>query len=69
MNMNALELLAEVVQNRNWYAGLEIDRRLAGEYKRNLVKGKVSYGKACQLLESLGFSKVKEETWKIGMMP
>jgi len=62
-NMTAQETLHQVMQQRNWYASLAISRSLAGEYKRNLAKGKLSYEKTCELLQALGYSKIKEEVW------
>jgi hypothetical protein len=64
INANAIDILQNIMEERNWHASLGIDRRLACEYKRNLPKGKVSYEKACKLLEGLGFAKIREETWE-----
>jgi len=61
---NAIEILKEVVQSRNWHKGL-IKRNIASELKRNLVKGMVSYEKACQVLVLIGYEKVEEEVWQI----
>jgi len=61
--INAVELLKQVVQRRNWHQG-RIERRLAGETKKNVLAGKLSYEKASAILVLLGWEKVKEESWK-----
>lgn len=63
INKNAIELLKEVTQTRNWHQG-KIELRLAAATKSNLNKGKLSYEKACSILILLGWEKTKEETWK-----
>lgn len=60
---NALDVLKEVMKTRNWYEG-NISRTSAAEYKRNLPKGKVSYEKACELLNMIGYEKVEDEIWR-----
>lgn len=62
-NANALDVLAEVMKQRNWY-GDTLERRQAANYKNLLKKGILSYEKACQILNQLGFRKVTEETWE-----
>ena len=61
---NAIDILAQVMEQRNWHQGL-IKRNIASELKRNLAKGKVSYEKACEVLTLIGCTKVKEEVWEI----
>ena len=60
---NAVEILKEIVQHRNWHQGL-IERRLAGVTKQNVLAGKLSYEKAKEILTLLGWKKVHEEVWK-----
>lgn len=64
MQINAVDLLKNVVQERNWHKGL-IERRLAAVTKQNLNAGKLSYEKASQILKLIGYQKIKEETWQI----
>ena len=61
INNNAIEILQKVMQNRNWHKGL-IERRLAAVTKQNAMAGKLSYEKSCEILELLGWQKIKEET-------
>lgn len=64
MTINALELLKQVTQHRNWHQG-KIDAKVAAVLKTNLSRGKVSYEKACEVLVLIGYEKVEEEKWKI----
>ena len=61
---NAIEILTEVVKQRKWHKGL-VKRNVASELKRNLAKQMVSYEKACEVLNLIGCTKVKEEVWAI----
>lgn len=61
-NKNAIELLQEVTKKRKWHNGL-IEQRKAAITKTNLHRGKLSYEKACEILNLLGYSKTKEEEW------
>jgi hypothetical protein len=60
--INAIDLLKEIVQQRNWHNG-KIERKAAYNLKRNLKTGSVSYEKASEILKLLGYEKVKEEVW------
>jgi hypothetical protein len=60
--ISAFDLLNQVMQTRNWHGG-KLERRLAGEHKRNLKKNKLSYEKAVQLLEMAGWQKIEDETF------
>lgn len=60
---NAVELLHRLSQERMWHRGL-IESRLAGEYKKKLAAGGMSYSKACELLRLLGYEKKREEIWQ-----
>jgi hypothetical protein len=63
VNANALKVLSDVMQERKWY-GDHIERRKANGYKSLLRQGRLSYEKACELLELIGYKKVQEEVWK-----
>lgn len=65
INKNAIELLKEVMEQRNWHQ-IENDKvaqRKAAQDKNLMAKGSLSYEKACFWLQKLGYKKVKEETW------
>ncbi len=61
---NAIAILSEVVNQRNWHKGL-IKRNAATNIKTRLSKNMVSYEKACEVLNLLGYEKIKEEVWAI----
>lgn len=61
-NLNALDLLKQVVQKRNWHGGL-MDRNVRSKIKTNLKKGLVTYKRACEVLELIGYEKTKDEIW------
>lgn len=63
-NKNAIDLLQEIVQKRNWYSG-KISRQLAFQYKKYLKDDKLSYKKAVEILNILGLEKINEETWQL----
>ena len=63
-NKNAIELLKEVTKQRKWHQG-KIEIRKAAITKTNLNRGKFSYEKASEILNLLGYSKVKEEEWAV----
>jgi hypothetical protein len=63
INKNALDILADVMQHRNWY-GSAYDRRTAATYKSLLNQGRLSYEKASEILNKIGWLKVEEETWQ-----
>jgi hypothetical protein len=62
-NINAVDLLKKLTQQRNWHQG-KIDAKAAAMLKTNLNRGKVSYEKACETLQLLGFTKIQEEVWQ-----
>jgi hypothetical protein len=62
-NKNAIDLLKEIVQKRNWYDG-NISRQLAFQYKKYLKENKMSYKKATEILNILGYEKINDESWK-----
>jgi hypothetical protein len=62
-NKNAIDLLKEITQKRNWYDG-KISRQLAFQYKKYLKENKISYKKAVEILEILGYEKINDESWK-----
>lgn len=64
INKNALDILAEVMNKRNWHQG-KIKRNVASEYKRNLKINKVSYERACELLVMIGYTKIQDESWTL----
>lgn len=63
--LNAKELLLELMKQRNWHgiAGDKPAQRAAGEDKRLLTQGRLSYEKCVEWLEKLGWKKIQEETW------
>lgn len=64
VNTNATDLLKEVVSRRNWYKG-KLSTQLANRYKKSAIAGTIKYSTACELLEKLGYKKIKEEVWEI----
>lgn len=63
IKLNATDLLWRIVQHRKWHRG-KLERRAAGEIKRNLRNGTLSYKTASEILLLLGWSKVEEESWE-----
>ena len=61
---NAIEILSKIVQQRNWHKGL-LERQVATNIKARIAEGKVSYEKACEVLNLLGYQKIQEEVWEI----
>lgn len=62
---NAIDLLSELVKERNWHR-IKNDKpaqRAAAMDKLLLQQGRLSYEKCCQWLERLGYKKVEEEVW------
>lgn len=64
IQLNAIELLKKIVTKRNWHAG-KIDRKLASKYKLFVFEERLSYTKACEILQILGYTKSAEEVWSI----
>lgn len=62
---NALEALQEVMQQRNWHKGL-INANVASGYKSLLKKKKLSHEKATEILELIGYVRVRTEAWVLG---
>lgn len=62
--INAVDLLKQVMEKREWHQGL-IERRKAATYKILIHRSKLSYEKCCEILMLLGYVKIKEEVWKI----
>lgn len=62
---NALEALQEVMQQRNWHKGL-INPNVASGYKSLLKKKKLSHEKASEILELIGYARVRTEAWEEG---
>ncbi len=62
VNTNAIDLLIQLTQKRNWHQG-KLDRKVASFTKKNVALGKVSYEKAVEILQLLGYQKIQEETW------
>ena len=60
---NATDLLKELMTQRNWHQG-KIERRKAAMYKIGANNNTLSYEKASELLELLGWQKIKEEVWQ-----
>lgn len=61
--INAVTLLKQVTSVRYWHQG-KIERRAAAQLKRNLNTNQVSYEKAVEILQLLGYQKIQEETWQ-----
>lgn len=61
-NINAIDLLKQIVKKRMWHKG-RIEPRLAAMTKINVTENKLSYEKASAILELLGWEKVQEESW------
>ncbi len=61
--INAIALLIAITQKRNWHQG-KLDRKVASFTKKNVALGKVSYEKAVEILQLLGYQKIQEETWQ-----
>ena len=59
---NALELLAELMQQRNWHNGI-MPAKTAASYKSLLKKNKLSYARACKMLYQLGWQRSQHELW------
>lgn len=62
-NKNAVDLIIEIMKKRNWHEG-KIERRKASNYKKRAGEGELSYDKSCEILDILGWEKIKEETWE-----
>jgi len=60
--INAVDLLKKVMESREWHQGL-IERRKAAMYKSLINRNKLSYEKSCELLNILGYRKIKDEVW------
>lgn len=63
INKNAIELLKSLTTRQDWDNGA-FSPALKHRYRTRVNSGKLSYEKACEILEVLGYEKVKEETWK-----
>lgn len=61
-NLNAIDFLSHIMQQRCWY-GDKIERRKAAVYKGLNKSGRLSYEKCCEILQHLGYNKIKEEVW------
>lgn len=59
---NALDLLAQLMQKRNWHKGI-MPAKTAATYKSLLKKNKLSYERACKMLNQLGWQRTQHELW------
>ena len=60
--INAFDLLKEVVQKRNWYNN-NMSKHRAQNIKRKLPKGLISYELAIEALNCAGWEIVESEKW------
>lgn len=60
---NALKLLETIMENKQWYKD-KFTKSEASSRKQALIKGKMSYERACEILRALGWEKESEETWE-----
>lgn len=61
--LNAIDLLRQVVEERNWHKGL-LTTQLANRHKKSIIAGTIKYSTATLLLESLGYELMKPEEWR-----
>ena len=60
---SAIEVLRQVMQARNWHQNKYPQNKASG-YKDLLNKGKLSHEKCSEILNTIGWQKIKEETWE-----
>jgi len=63
-DLNTLDFLKEIMQERKWHKGLVGKPNEAGVYKSLAKNNKLSHEKASEILEILGYRKVKNEVWE-----
>lgn len=59
---NAIDALKEVMETRNWHKGLIVPNVASG-YKWLAKNGNLSHEKATEILELIGFERVRTEAW------